>query len=84
MSIQAHAMDDVLAILEKRVGLGLNGRRIDAVAATALVAMATDALVLSPIASMHPDSPNQPRYTRSWVLNRLAQSAVPGRLAFQS
>lgn len=55
MSIQAHAMDDVLAILEKRVGLGFNGRRIDAVAATALVAMATDALVPYCI-----DSPNQP------------------------
>jgi predicted RNA-binding Zn-ribbon protein involved in translation (DUF1610 family) len=55
MSIQSHAMEDVLAILEKRVGLGLNGRRIDAVADTTLVALATDALIPYCI-----DSPNQP------------------------
>ena len=55
VSIQPDAMEDVLAILEKRVGLGMNGRRIDAITDTALVALATDALIPYCI-----DSPNQP------------------------
>jgi predicted RNA-binding Zn-ribbon protein involved in translation (DUF1610 family) len=55
MSIQPPAMEHVLEVLEKRVGLGLNGRRIDSLADTTLVALAADALIPYCI-----DSPNQP------------------------
>jgi hypothetical protein len=55
VSIPPHAMEEVLAIFRERVGLASNGRRIDAVADTDLVALATDALIPYCI-----DSPNQP------------------------